>query len=180
MQPFLNQSRSVLDRMLQRALPDYGHTPAESPKCLHVSPVAVDIAEELLLPELFIGPGRGRVATAFVSMPEAAVDEHDRPVLREHKIWRAGQLSDMKPVAKSPGKKKGAKGSFRPGVLSANARHHAAALRGGREAHGLGDIRFGCLQQPADSHICQPSRQKESRYRQVSMQLIRQKSQGAS
>lgn len=149
MQPFVDQSRSVLDRMLQRALPDDGHTPAKSPKRLHVSPVAVDIAQELPLPELFVGPGCGGVAAAFVSMPEAAVDEHHRPVLREHKVRRAGQLSDMKSIAKSPGEKKGAKGSFRPGVLSANARHHAAALRGGRDAHGLGGIPPGCLRQPS-------------------------------
>lgn len=148
MQPLLNQSRSVLDRMLQRALPDGGYTPAKSPKRLHVSPVAVDIAQELPLPELFVGPGCGGVAAAFVSMPEAAVDEHHRPVLREHEVRRAGQLSDMKSIAKSPGEKKGAKGPFRPGVLSANARHHAAALRGGRDAHGLGGIPPGCLQKP--------------------------------
>jgi hypothetical protein len=40
----------------------------------------------------------------------------------------------------------GAKRSFRPGVLSANARHHAAALRSGRDAHGIEGILPGCLQ----------------------------------
>lgn len=148
MQPFLKQSHSVLDRMLQRALPDGGYTAAKSPKRVYVSPVAFDIAQELPFPELFVRPGCGGVAAAFVSMPKAAMNEHDCPVLREHKVRRAGQLPDMKSIAKSLGEKKGAKGPFRPGVLSANARHHAAALRGGRDAHGHGCIPLGCLQKP--------------------------------
>ncbi len=90
MQPRFNQSRSVLGRMLQRALPDGGYTPAKSIERPHVSSVAHDITQELPLPELFIGPRCGGVAAAFVSMPEAAVDEHYRPVLREHKIGGAG------------------------------------------------------------------------------------------
>lgn len=140
MQPLLNRPNSVLDRMLQRALPNGGHPPPEAPKRLHVPLVAIDIAQELLLPELHVGPGRGGVATTFMSMPEAAVNENHRPVLREHEVWGARQLSDMKSISESPGEKKGAKSSFRPSVLSANARHHAAALRSGRDAHGLGCI----------------------------------------
>lgn len=140
MQPLLNQSRNVLDRMLQRALPNDGYAPAKSSKRLLVSPVSSDIAQELPLPELFVGPGCSGEAAAFVTMPEAAVDEHHRSVFWEHKVWGAGQLSDMKSIAKSLSEKKGAKGPFRPGVLSANARHHAAALGGGRDAHGRGDF----------------------------------------
>lgn len=159
MQPLLNQSRSVLDRMLQRAFPDGGYAPAKRPKRFHVSSVAVDIAQELSLPELFVGPGCGGVAAAFVSMPEAAVDEHCRPVFREHKVRGAGQLSDMKSITKSPGEKKRAKSPLRPSVFSANARHHATALRGGRDAHGLGIIPLECLmQQPFRTSASQSDR----------------------
>ena len=148
MQPLLNQSCCVLDRVFQRALPDSGHTPAKSPECLHVSPVAINIAQEFLLPELLVGSRGSGIAAAFVPMPEAAMDEHHRSVLWEHKIRGAGQLSDMKSIAKSSGEKKRSKGSLRPSILSANARHHAAALRGGRDAHDLGDIQPGYFQQP--------------------------------
>ena len=184
MQPLLNQARNVLGRMLQRALPYDGYTPAKSPKRLHVSPVAADIAQELPLPELFVGPGCGGVAAAFVSMPEAAVDEHHRPVFREHKVRGAGQRSDMKSIAKSPSEKKGAKGSFRPSILSANARHHAAALRGGRYAHGRWDVPPRCLQNLAlRTSPANPSEWTQSadgRWK-PSMQLIREpKSRGVS
>ena len=148
MQPLPNRLRSLLDRVLQGALPDDRHAPAERMEHLCMVPVASNISLEFLPPEIFIGLGSGCVAAAYVPMPEAAVDEHHRPVLREHKVRGAGQLSDMKSIAKSPGKKKGAKDSFRPSVLAANARHHAAALGGGRDAHGLGGIPPGYLQQP--------------------------------
>lgn len=113
-----------------------------------MSPVAINIAQEFPFPEIFVGPRGGGIAATFVPMPEAAMDEHRSSVLWEHKIRRAGQLSDMKSIAKSPGEKKRAKGSLRPGILSANARHHAAALRSGRDAHDLGDIQPRYFQQP--------------------------------
>jgi len=146
MQPLLNQSRSVLDRLLQRALPHGGHAPAKRPKRLHVSPVTVNIAQELPLPELFVGSRGSGIAAAFVPMPEAAMDEHHCSALREHKVGGAGQPPHMKSISKTPGEKEGAKYPFRPGVLSANARHHAAALRSGRNAHGLEHLPPECLQ----------------------------------
>lgn len=140
MQPLLNRLRSVLDRMLQRAFPDDSHAPAKSVEHLRMAPVSIDIPLEFLPPELLVGPGSGCVAAALMTVPETTVDEHHRPVLREHKVGGAGQLPHMKSISKPSGEKKGAKRSFRPGVLSANARHHAAALRSGRDAHGLGGI----------------------------------------
>ncbi len=102
-----------------------------------MAPVAIDIPLKFLPPELLVGPRSSCVATAFMAVPEATVDEHHRPVLREHKVGRAGQLAHMKSISKPSGEKKGAKRSFRPSVLSANARHHAAALRCSLDAHCL-------------------------------------------
>mgnify|MGYP001404443244 FL=1 len=101
-------------------------------------PVAIDIPVEFLPPKLLVGLGSSCVAAALMPVPETAVDEDNRPVLREHKVGGAGQLPHMKPISKPSGEKKGAKRSFRPSILSANARHHAAALRSGLDAHGLG------------------------------------------
>lgn len=140
MQPLLDCPCSILHRMLQSAFPDDGHAPAKSVEHRRMTPVAIDISLEFVPPELLVGSGSGRVTTAFVSMPETAVDEHRRLVLREYKVGGSRQLSDMKSISESSGKKKGAKCPFRPGVLSANARHHAAALRSGRDAHDLGGI----------------------------------------
>lgn len=148
MQPLFHRSCCVFHRMLQRALPDDSHTPAKRPELLHVPFVSIDIAEKLLLPEVCVGPRSGGIAAPIMPMPEAAVDEHHSPVFREHKVRCARQPSDVKSIAKSPGKKKGAKCPFRPSVLAANARHHAAALWRSRYAHGLGCNSPGCHQKP--------------------------------
>jgi len=182
MQPLLNRLRSVLDRMLQRAFPDDCHAPAKRVEHLHMAPVAIDIPLKFLPPELFVGLGRGCVAAAFMPVPETTVDEHHRPVLREHKIGGAWQLAHMKSISKPSGEKKGAKRSFRPGVLSANARHHAAALRCGRDAHCLGGIPPECLQKTAAPCVCQAIRTHKDSARdntwKLSMRLIHEKSRG--
>lgn len=158
MEPNLNRLRSALDRMLQRTLPDGGHSPAKNPERLRVSHIAVDIAFEFLLPKFFVGSGYGGVTTPFVSMPETAVHENYRPMLWEHKVRRAGQISDMKSVSESLGEKNGTKHPFRPSVLAANARHHTAALRGGRNTHVLLLVPQGRPQKPKvlifDSQSC--------------------------
>jgi len=146
MQPLLNRTRSLLDRVLQGAPPDDRHAPAESMEHLRMALVASDISLEFLPPEIFIGFGSGCVAAAFMSVPETAMDEHHCSALREHKVGGAGQPPHMKSISKTTGEKKGAKYPFRPGVLSANARHHAAALRSGRNVHGLEHLPPECLQ----------------------------------
>jgi hypothetical protein len=98
--------------------------------------VASYVFLELLPPELFVSPGCGCVAAAFVSMPEAAMDEHHRSPFWEHEVRGAWQSTNMKSISETPGEKTGAKYSFRPGVLSANSRHHPAALRSRRSRNG--------------------------------------------
>ncbi len=146
MQPVFDPLRSVLDRMLQGAFPDDGHAPAKSMEHFYVARIAIDILLEFLPPELSVCLGSRRVATAFVSVPETSVDENNRPVLGEHKVGGAGKIFYMKSISKPSGEKKGTKCSFRPGVLPSDARHHATALRGGRDAHGLEDIPLGYMQ----------------------------------
>lgn len=145
MQPFLDDLRGVIDRLLQGAFPNDSHTPSKVVKHCCMARVPVDISPEFLLPEFAVRLWRGGVATAFVPVPETAVNEYHGPVFREHQIGRARQISYVKPVPKSPGEQNGAKHPLRPSIFPANARHHAAALRGGRDAHGLWCVLPGCL-----------------------------------
>lgn len=145
MQPLLNDPDCVLDRVLQGALPNDAHTPATLAKHCRMACVPVDISLEFLLPEFCVCLWDGGVSTALVPVPETAMNEYHGPVFRKHQIGRARQISDMKPVPKSPGKKTGAKHPFGPGILSADARHHAAALRSGWGSHGLERIPPGYL-----------------------------------
>lgn len=182
MQPLLSRLRSVHDRMLQRAFPDDCHAPAKRVEHLHMAPVAIDIPLKFLPPELLVGPRSSCVATTCMPVPKTTVDEHHRPVLREHKVGGARQLAYMKSISKPSGEKKGAKRSFRPSVFSANARHHAAALRCGRDAHCLRGIPPEYLRKTAAPCVCQPIRVNEDsargNVRKLSMRLIHEKSRG--
>lgn len=178
MQPCLNRFYSFLDRMFQSAFPDNGDAPTKSLERLSMAFVTVNVPLEFLTPELFVGSRNGCVATVFVPMPETAVNEYHCLVLREHKVRGAGQLPDVKSISEPSGKKNGAKCSFRPSVLSANARHHAASLWSGWDAHGMRRI----------FHVCLPervSRTYKSKFERVKalrdwlgVLSIREKSQG--
>lgn len=182
MQPLLNRLRTVFHRMLQGAFPDNSHAPTKSAKHLLMTPVAIDISLKFLPPELFIGPGSGCVAAAFMSVPKTTMDEYHCPVFREDKVGGARQLPYMKSISKSSGEKKGAKRLLRPCILSTNTRHHAAALRSGRDAHGLGGVHALMSSETAGALICQAIRAAECGARgdvgQLSMRLIRGKSRG--
>lgn len=137
MQPLLNDLRGVLDRIFQGTFPNDSHTPTKLAKQSCMARVSVNISLEFLLPEICVCLWGGGVSAAFVPVPETAVNEYHGPVFREHQIGGPRQISYMKPVAESPGKQKGAKHPFWPSIFSANARHHAAALRSSRDTHGL-------------------------------------------
>lgn len=171
MQPLLNRLRRVFDRMFQGTFPDNSHPPAKSAEHFCMADVAVDIPLEFLSPELLVGSGRGRVTATFMSVPEAAVDEYHRPVLREHKVRGTGQRSHMKSISKSSCEKKGTKHSFWPSVLPANTRHHAAALRSGHDAHGLGGIPSGCLQKQQPRSSAMPSERMKTSQAAISGSL---------
>jgi len=136
MQPLLQHLCRILERMLQSTFPDNSYTPAGSTEQFCMPLVAINIFQELLHPEIYIGSGNCCVAAVFMPMPETTVDEYHCPEFWEHKIRRTRQSSHMKSIAKSLGKKKSAKRSLRLGILSSNARHHATALWGSWNAHG--------------------------------------------
>ena len=146
MQPLFNRTGSFFKRMFQGTLPDNGYPPVESLECIHVSSITLDISLKLLCPEVSICMWHGRISAAFMTMPETAMNEYHSLVLGEHHVRGTRKFSDMEPIPESSGEKSGAKSSFRPSVLSSDARHHAAALRSGRNAHGREYLPPECLQ----------------------------------
>lgn len=137
MQPFLNDQRGVIDRLLQGAFPNDGHAPAKVPKHCCMTCVPVDVSLKFFLPEIAVRLWCGCVSAVLVPVPETAVNEYHSPVFRKHQVGRPRQIPYVKPVSESLGEQSGAKRPFRPRILSPNARHHAAALGSGRDAHGL-------------------------------------------
>lgn len=135
MQPLLNDPCRMIDRLPQRAFPDDGYAPAKLLKRCYVAGVPVDISLQLFFPKICICLWSGCISAALVPMPKAAMHEYHSPVLREHEIWGAWKASNMQPVAEPTCKKTGSKHPLRPSILSADARHHAAALRSGFGEH---------------------------------------------
>ena len=64
-----------------------------------VLPIIGNILLKLLFPEGFVGFGRSRIFTAFVPVPETAVDKDDGFVFRQYDVWLAGEAFDILPEA---------------------------------------------------------------------------------
>lgn len=82
------------------------NSPACSPECRLVFPVAFDIPTELRLPKGLVA-GRSTTPRAIVAMPEATVHKYHRVVTRENNIRRAGEVfcvdSKSEALSEQPG-----------------------------------------------------------------------------
>lgn len=75
----------------QLALPDDDDMPSHIGETLLFLLVTLTVAVDFLLPKLRVGLGHTEVFAAFVSVPEAAVDEHARAILPQHYVGMTGQ-----------------------------------------------------------------------------------------
>lgn len=90
--------------------------------------VALFVAFYFLFPEWGIALGHYKVFTAFVSVPEAAVDEDDCLVLAQYYVGGAGQAFDIYAVAVAVGMKVTAHNQLGFGVLALDVRHASVPL----------------------------------------------------
>ena len=90
--------------------------------------VALFVTFYFLLPELAIALGRYKVFAAFVTVPEATVDEDDCLVLAQYYVGCAGQALDIYAVAVAVGMKVTAHNQLGFGVLALDARHALVPL----------------------------------------------------
>ena len=94
-----------------------------------------DVALEFLFPEGFVAFGCRGVFTAFVPVPEAAVDEDDSLIFRQDDVRPAGQGADVFAEAVSGAVEHGADEDFRLRVLSFNTAHIPRAFRWSQVIH---------------------------------------------
>ena len=90
--------------------------------------VALFVAFYFLLPELAIVLGQHEVFAAFVTVPEAAVDEDDGAVFAQHYVGGAGQALDIYAVAVAMGMQVATHNQLGLGVLALDARHALVPL----------------------------------------------------
>ena len=130
-QPRLDFTRYGVDLPLpNRAFPDDAHPPVRLSQVVLVLDVARNVPIELRLPELGSCCRSGRVAAAFVAMPEASVHEEHGSEARKDKIRSSGKLSAMKPIAKTSSMQRPSQKKLRAGILSADACHHPRPRNG--------------------------------------------------
>ncbi|MCY1245628.1 hypothetical protein D3C87_1135650 [compost metagenome] len=72
------------------AFPERQDCPAESFEFCNDSLVSLNVQGELRRPELGASERRSGVSAAWMSMPEAAVYEHNAPVSRKNDVWPPG------------------------------------------------------------------------------------------
>jgi len=112
-------------RPLQPALPDYKDPPAGLQKIGHGLSVPDDIHLELTFPEFNIARRYGCILAVLMPMPVTPVNEHYRAMARKNKIGCPRQFFCMEPVAQPQSMQKVSDQDFWPGILAADACHHA-------------------------------------------------------
>lgn len=110
---------------LQATLPDHRNAPAKRQKQIAITMITAHVLIELLLPECLIAGGRGGKSASGMSVPEAAVNQHDGAPFGQDDIGAPWKPPIMKPVTE-PGHVQGfANQHFRSGVARPDAGHHA-------------------------------------------------------
>lgn len=112
-------------RILSLAFPNDRASPARRLEPFDGPTVALDVGVELVLPELCACLRCRRAAAAFVSMPEATVDENREPVARQHDVRGPWEITAMEPKAEAVTMEETADRHFRGGIAAANPRHEA-------------------------------------------------------
>lgn len=89
--------------------------------------VAPDVPRELGLPEIPPGFGVGRASAAFVTVPEAAMDEDDHSPRGEYDVRATREIAPVQPEPVAQTMKQAPHGQFRLRVLASDAAHEQAA-----------------------------------------------------
>lgn len=111
----------------QCALPDHEDPPTPVQQRQPVAAVTLDIRLKFCQPE-FPPVGRRRgVATAFMPVPVAAMNENDRGMAFQDEIRASGQVSNMQSEAETLPMQAASDKALRPGMLLSHRCHHSGA-----------------------------------------------------
>lgn len=108
-----------------RTFPDDGDAHARAGQRLNILFVPRDVSGEFVLPEIWPRRRGCTERATLMAVPEAAMDEDCHPMLRQYHVGSARQLGNMQSEAKAMRVEQSSHGHLRPGVPTANARHHA-------------------------------------------------------
>ena len=112
----------------QLAFPQDDGVPTEQTELDALLHVALAVALNLGFPEGGVCLGKYEVRAIFVAMPEASVDEDDRPIFSQHNVGRAGQTFHVYPVAESAGEEVAAHHHLGLRIAASDALHASSPL----------------------------------------------------
>lgn len=111
----------------------YGEdTPPESLDGRNRAAVPIDVAGDLLAPEVYVGGGQAAAGTAGMPVPEAAVDEDCESVAGKDHVRRAGETTVVQSVSEARVMEDRAHRQLRLSIAGPNARHLGALASGSR------------------------------------------------
>ena len=87
--------------VLRLALPNHAYPPPKFTQSPGVAPRFFDNAIELLLPVLLTRLRHSSLLAPRMAVPEAPMNEYDRPIPREHQIRRSRQILAVQPEPES-------------------------------------------------------------------------------
>jgi hypothetical protein len=91
--------------------------------------VALLVRRQLAQPELRVVGRKLQIPTTGVGMPEAPMDEHNRPILGKNQVRPSSQISFMETVAIASSEQQSSDDQFGCRVSRTYPRHHAASHR---------------------------------------------------
>lgn len=112
------------------ALPDNFNEPSQLVERGRLTAIPFGVCGQLRPPEGNVGRGLCGETAAGMLMPEAAMHEDDRPVLRQHDVWPARQHRVMEAVPVPHAMEQPPNRQLRPRVLPTDPRHHPASHLG--------------------------------------------------
>jgi len=125
-----NQDAEFVD-ILGLAFPDNQYTPPHFSQQSSVLLESNDVAAQLLRPVVLVAFRNRSPSAAFVSMPEAPVDEHHSAVFGQDNVRIAWQVTAMYAESKTLCMQRSPNADLRCGVLALDPRHDAASLLDG-------------------------------------------------
>ncbi|GGO91537.1 hypothetical protein GCM10011329_06420 [Stakelama pacifica] len=111
------------------AFPNRQYTPASIDERLLLIYISLNIAVEFLAPKFDARLRHGCLAATGMAVPETAVNEDRRLMLRQYDIRSARQSTTLESETKSKPMQKLANDQFRPGVRSSDRTHDATSGR---------------------------------------------------
>jgi hypothetical protein len=119
-------ARALTPRIFHGTFPNNQSSPIQSMQLIHTLAIPFNISRQFITPKNGIRCGEMK-GIASVCVPKAAVNKHNRSVLRQYQVGPSRQCRPIEPKTKTQTMQPLPNCQFRSRVLPSNSSHHAAS-----------------------------------------------------